>query len=100
MNDPVMSSVTQPPSGNLIHTVRHRIEAVSRNPTPFIPSPNSHPCASWRSFHQCTHIPNWEREKVMNTLMEYMMMRYFTDPPGMYSISHAIPPLNKVRYFA
>ena len=81
-----MTRVTHPPSGNLVQIVRQRMVAVSRNPTPFTQRPCFHRCAVPRSCHQWMHIPNWEREKVMNTLIEYMITRYFTDPPVIYSI--------------
>ena len=50
---------------------------------PFIARPNFHFFSVPRSFHQCRIIPNWEREKVRKTLMEYMMTRYRTEPPEM-----------------
>src|SRR5659263_262216 len=75
-NRPVMRSVTHPPPANLNQTVTQRTVPVSRNPTPFIAIPNFHFAAVFRSFHQCRTMPNWEREKVRKTLMEYMMTRY------------------------
>src|SRR5512140_3126710 len=94
-----MRSVTQPPSGNLNQTVRQRTEDVSRNPVPFIASPNFHRFSVPRSFHQCRTIPNWEREKVRKTLIEYMLTRYLTDPPEMYSMRSAMPPMKTTPYF-
>ena len=78
-----MRSVTHPPSGNLNQTVRQRTEDVSRNPVPFIARPNFHFFSVPLSFHQCRTIPNCERVKVRNTLIEYMMTRYLTDPAEM-----------------
>src|SRR5512134_1744630 len=91
--DPVMSSVIQPPSGNFIHTVTQRIDAVRKKPRPLIARPDFQFPSDPRSFHQCRHIPNCDRLKVRKTLMEYMMTRYRTEPPVMKSIRNAIPPM-------
>ena len=78
-----MRSVTHPPAANLNQTVTQRTVPVSRKPTPFMAIPNFHFASVFRSFHQCRIMPNWEREKVRKTLMEYMITRYWTDPPEM-----------------
>src|SRR4030042_6069118 len=99
MKVPVIRRVTQPPSGNLIHIVQQRIEAVRRNPKPLIPDRCRHPLTLSRSFHQWTHIANWERVKVRNTLIEYMTTRYLTDPPVRKSMRNAIPPMKQTPQF-
>src|SRR5512141_2556169 len=99
MNDPVISRVIQPPSGNFIQTVTQRIDAVRRKPIPFIARPDFHFPAEARSCHQCRHIPNCEKLKVRKTLIEYMLTRYRTEPPVMKSIRNPIPPMKYTPYF-
>src|SRR4030067_728029 len=82
MKVPVIGRVPRPRSGNLIHTVTQRIEAVRRNPNPLIPNLCLHPFTLRWSFHQWTHIPNCEWVKVNNTLIEYMTTRYLTALPA------------------
>src|SRR4030042_2738263 len=98
-NDPVISRVIQPPSGNFIQRVPQRIDAVRRKPSPLIANPDFHFPDDARSSHQCRHIPNCDRLKVRKTLIEYMMTRYRTEPPVMKSIRNAIPPMKKTPYF-
>ena len=90
---PVISSVIQPPSGNFMITVTHRIDAVRTKPMPLTASPCFHRFSVFRSFHQCSTMPNCDMLKVRNTLIEYMMTRYRTEPPVMNSIRNAIPPM-------
>ena len=69
-SNPVTTSVTQPPSLNLMTLSEIRMKKQMTKPMPLIEIFFFHACKVERCCHQWRTMPNWERVKVMKTLME------------------------------
>ncbi len=48
---------------------------------------------------QWRHIPSWDREKVMKTLMLYMMIRIWTEPRVKTRMRSEARPMNRMPFW-
>ena len=92
-----MTSVIQPPSLNLMASVTARIDRDIRSPTrlmvSFLPRWGAGVFSQWR------HMPSWDSEKVMKTLMLYMTMRIWTEPRVKTRIRTEARPMNRMPFW-
>src|SRR5580658_4318294 len=84
-----------PPSRNLVAMVATRTMAVRQKPSPLMKNLFHQSFCSLRAFHQWTHMDNWDKLKVMKTLMEKRTIRKSTLPRDKSKRRIEMVPINR-----